>query len=499
LPNPTPSARWLLLSRAGRPASDVARTLARVEGTLHVVPVEDPERALARCREASVELVIVDLEPGEERERWLAALRREGRPVLISGDPARGAAPRLRELGPYDHEILQNMNSALLVIDADGCIRACNPPAEGILGERAEALRGRPLRSWFAGSPPAEDWVARTLAQGVRFRGAESTITRADGSRVPIGISCAPIVDSDGARVGVVATFQDLTEIKQLQQQVLQAEKMASIGQLAAGVAHEINNPMGFIHANLFQMAEYVSDLRRVFTAVDELRKAVARGAAGELRDAAARLDAAAEETQVDFVLSDLAKAIRESQEGSERIRHIVQDLRDFSHMDTGERVLADINQCLDSTASIVWPMMKHLVVLEKEFQQLPSVPCFPMQLKQVFMNLLVNAFQAIEEKVAGSAETGRIRLRTQVRGDQVVVSVSDTGVGIAPENLRRIFDPFFTTKKVGVGTGLGLSTCYSILRRHGGSLAVESEPGRGTTFEVLLRIEDDEPVGDGS
>jgi len=341
--------------------------------------------------------------------------------------------------------------------------------------------------------------VARTLAQGVRFRGAESLITRADGTRVPIGISCAPIVDSDGARIGVVATFQDLSEIKQLQRQVLQAEKLASIGQLAAGVAHEINNPMGFIHANLFQMAEYVADLRRVFSAVDELRKAVARGDAAEQREAAARLEASAEETQVDFLLSDLAKAIRESQEGSERIRHIVQDLRDFSHLDTGERVLADINQCLDSTANIVWPMMKHLVVLEKEFQQLPSVACFPMQLKQVFMNLLVNAFQAIEEKIGGSAETGRIRLSTQLRGEWVAITVSDSGAGIAPANLQRIFDPFFTTKKVGVGTGLGLSTCYSIVRRHGGSITVESEVGRGSTFEVLLRIEDSETPDDAS
>ena len=476
----------------------LARTLARVEGTLHIVSIEDPERALARCRDATVELVIVDLEPGAERERWLEALRREGRPVLVAGAQSDGPPRRLREPGPYDDEILQNMNSALLVIDMDGCISACNPPAELILGERADALRGRSVRRWFAGDPPGEDWVARTLAQGVRFRGAESTITRADGSRVPIGISCAPIVDSDGVRLGVVATFQDLTEIKQLQRQVLQAEKMASIGQLAAGVAHEINNPMGFIHANLFQMAEYVGDLRRVFSAVDELRKAVARGDTAETQDAAGRLDASAEEAQVDFLLSDLAKAIRESQEGSERIRHIVQDLRDFSHMDTGERVLADVNQCLDSTASIVWPMMKHLVVLEKEFHQLPSVPCFPMQLKQVFMNLLVNAFQSIEEKIAGSSETGRIQLRTQVRGEFVVVSVSDSGAGIAPENLARIFDPFFTTKKVGVGTGLGLSTCYSIVRRHGGTITVESQLGRGSSFEVLLRIEAGEAQDDG-
>jgi two-component system NtrC family sensor kinase len=493
----TTSPRWLLLSEPGRPPSALARTLARSDGMLHVVSPDDPERALARFREPGVELVIVDLEPGAERDRWLERLRREQRPTLVAGAPPSSDPQRLRELRPYQHEILQNMNSALLVIDADGRITACNPPAELILGERADALRGRSLERWFASDAPGENWIARSLAEGIRFRGAESIITRSDGSRVPIGISCGPIQAADGARLGVVATFQDLTEIQQLQRQVLQAEKLASIGQLAAGVAHEINNPMGFIHANLFQMAEYVADLRRVFSEVEELRKAVARGDAGEMREAAGRLDASAEELQIDFLLSDLAKAIRESQEGSERIRHIVQDLRDFSHLDTGERTLADLNQCLDSTANIVWPMMKHLVVLEKEYAEIPSLACYPMQLKQVFMNLLVNAFQAIEEKIGGRAETGRIQLRTEVRGDSVVISVSDDGAGIAPENLGRIFDPFFTTKKVGVGTGLGLSSCYSIVRRNGGAITVESELGRGSTFQVRLPIQADEAADD--
>ena len=275
---------------------------------------------------------------------------------------------------------------------------------------------------------------------------------------------------------------------------------MASIGQLAAGLAHEINNPMGFIHANLFQMAEYVADLRRVFSSVDELRKAVARGDASEVREAAGRLDAAAEETQIDFLLSDLAKAIRESQEGSELIRHIVQDLRAFSHLDSDERVLADINQCLDSTANIVWPMMKHLVVLEKEYHEIPSVACYPMQLKQVFMNLLVNAFQAIEERAGAGGGTGRIRLRTRHTAQGVEIQVEDDGVGIAPENLGRLFDPFFTTKKVGLGTGLGLSTSYAIVRRHGGAIRVESRPGRGALFRFLLPLYGGgEEEGDGA
>jgi signal transduction histidine kinase len=257
---------------------------------------------------------------------------------------------------------------------------------------------------------------------------------------------------------------------------------MASIGQLAAGVAHEINNPMGFIHANLFQMAEYLADLRRVWGDVEVLQKVIARGDPEDVRRAADGLAALADEVDVSFLLTDLATAIRESQEGSERIRHIVQDLRDFSHHETGEWVLANVNQCLDSTANIVWPMMKHLAVLEKDYGDVPSIYCFPMQLKQVFMNLLVNAFQALEESVGQSGGTGRIRLHSALRDG-------------ARENLDRIFDPFFTTKKVGSGTGLGLSTSYSIVRRHGGALTVESRVGEGTTFHVFLPRECDGSV----
>jgi signal transduction histidine kinase len=282
--------------------------------------------------------------------------------------------------------------------------------------------------------------------------------------------------------------------MNELRNQVLQSEKMASIGQLAAGVAHEINNPMGFIHANLFQMAEYVTDLHRVWGDVEALQASLERNDLEQAREASVKLARSAKEVDAPFLLSDLAKAIRESQEGSERIRHIVQDLRDFSHHDTAERVIANLNQCLDSTANIVWPMMKHVAVLEKAYGDLPDIVCFPMQMKQVFMNLLVNAIQAIEEKVGDAGETGRIRLQSMALDEHIEVLVSDTGAGISPENLDRIFDPFFTTKKVGAGTGLGLSTCYNIVHRHGGSLTVDSRVGEGTTFRLLLpRIEEHE------
>ncbi len=512
-------------------AFDTVAVLERLGPQAIIAVTHDAAACLARCRDGDVDLVVVHESLGDDRAKIFDALRDVGPPVIaVNGQASesvaldafvRGAADcvtvgpefadvlpivaleqiqrwrrttergvaerRIRDLERYSENIIQNLNSALLVVDNAGAITTCNPPAEQVLGESEATLLGRSLWDWFVGVDPTEIHVARTLSTGARFKGGESVITRSDGTEVPIGISCAPIIDTSGTRLGAVAVFSDLTEMKQLQRQFLQTEKMASIGQLAAGVAHEINNPMGFIHANLFQMAEYLIDLRKVWEGVDALVETVQRGDLAEIRKSADSLSARTAEADVDFVLSDFAKAIRESQEGSERIRHIVHDLRDFSHHDTENRVLSDVNLCLDSTANIVWPMMKHLVVLDRQYQELPEVWCFPMQLKQVFMNLLVNAYQAIEERLGEGPETGNVWLKTEYRDGCVVVSVTDTGTGIAPENLDRIFDPFFTTKQVGAGTGLGLSTCFNIVERHAGTIRVESTPGERTTFVVTL------------
>jgi len=400
----------------------------------------------------------------------------------------------LIELKSYNENIIHNMNSALLVVDREATVTYANPLAERIAGREPGSLVGVPAVDVFP--EPAELPVWRTLRDGVRSRGVEAVLQRPGGARLPVGMSCSPMSDAQGDRLGAVVLFQDLSGIKQLERQVLQTEKLASVGQLAAGVAHEINNPMGFIHANLAQMAEYVADLTRLFAQVDGLRKAVSAGdleAATLATEALDRLDV---EVDSAFVLSDLAKAVRESQEGSERIRHIVQDLRAFSH-EGHKAVPADLNQCLDSTANIAWTMMKHSVELQKDYGELPLVTCYPRQMQQVFMNLLVNAAQAIEtvrRDDGRSGTRGRIRLHTRVEGDDVVVSVSDTGPGIPPEHLDRIFEPFFTTKEVGEGTGLGLSTSYDIARRHGGSLVARSSAGRGAVFEIRLPIQGADP-----
>jgi PAS domain S-box-containing protein len=448
-----------------------------------VLPREDEAVALEAFRRGVADCVVV----GPDFAELLASTALEQmRRWRVARDHSR-LRRSLIELKSYNENIIHNMNSALLVVDREATVTYANPLAERIAGREPGSLIGVPAGEVFP--EPAELPVWRTLREGVRSRGVEAVLERPGGGRLPVGMSCSPMSDAHGERLGAVVLFQDLSGIKQLERQVLQAEKLASVGQLAAGVAHEINNPMGFIHANLAQMAEYVADLTRLFAEVDGLRKAVSAGDLEAARLSAETLDRLDVEVDSAYVLSDLAKAVRESQEGSERIRHIVQDLRAFSH-EGHQAVPADLNQCLDSTANIAWTMMKHSVELQKDYGELPLVTCYPRQMQQVFMNLLVNAGQAIESVRRDDVRArGRIRLHTRVEGDDVVVSVSDSGPGIPPEHLDRLFEPFFTTKEVGEGTGLGLSTSYDIVRRHGGSLVARSHPGRGAVFEIRLPI----------
>jgi PAS domain S-box-containing protein len=399
----------------------------------------------------------------------------EGRILLVLADVTERErlAKNVRDLRRYMENIIQNMYSGLVVVDDGGRVAAANPMAEQILGEERGSLKGRAVADWFGPAAARDGCITRSLVHGARVRGVEGMVLRRDGKSVPVAISSAPLVDADGTRMGAVVIFPDVSELVQLQSQVLHTEKMASLGRLAAGVAHEINNPMGFVHANLAQMEEYLGDVARLLDA--------ARTSPEKFASLASELDA-------ETLLGDFGQALRESQEGSERIRHIVQDLRAFAHRDDGEWVPADLNRCLDSTAHIVWTMMKHSVVLQKEYEPLPPVRCHPKQIEQVFMNLLVNAYQAIEARAgAGGGGTGEIVLRTAVTDAGVLISVSDDGTGISPEHVDRIFEPFFTTKEVGEGVGLGLSTTFEIVRRHGGTIRALAREGGGTTFEVSL------------
>ena len=267
-----------------------------------------------------------------------------------------------------------------------------------------------------------------------------------------------------------------LAALKRSQAKVLHQEKLASIGQLAAGVAHEINNPIGFINSNLSTLGKYLSRLTGFLAAQSEC---IAAGAPPEKVESVRRQQA---NLKIDYIVKDLEDLVRESMEGAERVRSIVADLKIFSRMDESEYKQADLNECLRSAINIAWNEIRYKATLKKELGEIPRTRCYPHQMNQVFMNLLVNAAHAIEDQ-------GVITVRSWEEDGYVCVSVADTGRGIPEANLNRIFEPFFTTKGVGKGTGLGLSITYDIVKKHNGEITVRSEPGKGTLFTVRIPV----------
>jgi signal transduction histidine kinase len=247
------------------------------------------------------------------------------------------------------------------------------------------------------------------------------------------------------------------------QQQLLQSEKMASIGQLAAGVAHEINNPVGYVYSNISSLQGYVDELLAV------------------VRHFRGKGDGPTPTCDIDFLEEDIPQLMTETREGLDRVKKIVQDLKDFSRVDKSDDWEdANLVKGLESTLNIVQNEIKYKATVVKDLVPLPDVPCLPTQLNQVFMNLLVNAAQAIEQK-------GTITLRSGFDSEMVWVEVADDGCGMPADVQARIFEPFFTTKPVGKGTGLGLSVSYSIVQKHNGKIELRSAPGQGTSFRVML------------
>jgi signal transduction histidine kinase len=271
---------------------------------------------------------------------------------------------------------------------------------------------------------------------------------------------------------------QGRRSLEQAQAQLLQSEKMASIGQMAAGVAHEINNPVGFVGSNLNALETYVQDIMAIVAAYDQ---ACTQAGNPPVFDAARELR---QKLHYEDIQQDVAELLAESKDGMARVRKIVQDLKGFSHISDTVWEWSDIHAGLDSTLNMVWNELKYHCTVVKNYGDLPKINCLPTQLNQVFMNLLVNAGHAIEGK-------GQITIRTECVGNTAVcIKVSDTGVGIAPDALKQVFEPFYTTKPVGKGTGLGLSLVWSIVERHGGKIEVASTLGQGSTFTVTLPVD---------
>ncbi|QOX78958.1 PAS domain S-box protein [Trichlorobacter lovleyi] len=376
-------------------------------------------------------------------------------------------------------DTLDCITDIVLMCDTQGSIQRCNRPFIQLLNMPFEQFVGK---SWA------------TILYGLGFviddyKNGNGTIHDKQGVRY-FDLRTFPLRNKNGVLFGNVVNIRDITEIrainqeleaaynhlKLVQMQAVQQEKMASVGQLAAGVAHEINNPMGFISSNLSSLAKYINKLRAFETSLVDLA-----GASGNtaLVD---EITKTKKSMKIDFILEDMQSLLEESLDGAERVRRIVQDLKSFSHVDEAELKPVSLVDNLDSTLNMVRNEIKYVADVVKQYGDLPMVTCRPQQLNQVFMNLLVNAAHAIEGH-------GTITVRTWQEGEVICVAITDTGKGIAPEHLNRIFEPFFTTKDVGKGTGLGLSICYDIIHKHGGEILVESAVGAGTTFTVRLPV----------
>jgi two-component system NtrC family sensor kinase len=266
-------------------------------------------------------------------------------------------------------------------------------------------------------------------------------------------------------------------QLKDSQAQVIQQEKMASIGLLAAGVAHEINNPIGFITSNLSSLAKYTDKLVQF---IEYQGQAIEKCADEAVRSQLADMK---QQIRLEYLITDLRELIAESLDGSRRVSKIVQDLQCFSRADANEATSSNLNETIMRTINMVRNEIKYVAELDLRIADLPPVVCQPQQIGQVIMNLLMNAAHSIQG-------TGLITLAASRVGDSVEISVTDNGCGISAEHLDRIFEPFFTTKEAGRGTGLGLAISNDIVKKHGGELLVESSSGSGTTFTVRLPID---------
>jgi two-component system, NtrC family, sensor kinase len=264
-------------------------------------------------------------------------------------------------------------------------------------------------------------------------------------------------------------------ELERLQAQIVHNEKMASLGQLAAGVAHELNNPAGFIYGNMGILSDYAAGLERLLKFYDALPLPT---------DMLAQINFLKEEIGYQESLSDLNSIIDDCRDGAKRICDVVQNLRTFSRLDEADYKKVDLHEGLESTVRLLSRYYTSgTITLKRDYGQLPPVDCFAGQLNQVWMNLLVNAAQSVGQR-------GEVTITTRLVYETVLVTISDNGCGIAPEHMDKIFDPFFTTKPVGEGTGLGLSITHSVIERHGGFIKVESRPGQGTTFRVSIPVD---------
>ena len=430
--------------------------------------------------------------------------------------------------------VIDSMKNEIVSLDRDLIIVLANSSFSKQFGVNPRDVVGRP---YFTNATDGQHTMGQegkihkmikaVFAKGNSQKNLIKSIDK-NGSDVYRQISYLPILDEQGQVFQVVLVSRDITEerrkteeIKSLnlqlmetsalieaknkklentlkrledtQTQMIQSEKMASIGQLAAGVAHEINNPTGFVSSNLKTLVDYQADIGKLFLKYHDMLSVLEKEsgdlASGEtIQSKLEAIKSFEKEIDLEFVMEDMVDLIGDCREGTDRIKKIVIDLKDFAHPGEDKVQVTDINTGLESTLNVVNNEIKYKATVHKDLGELPVINGYPQQLNQVFMNILVNAAQAIEKN-------GEIQIKTRHRDGKVEIQISDTGCGVSEENLTKIFDPFFTTKDVGRGTGLGMNIAYNIIQKHNGTIDVESTVGKGTTFTICIPVAGNEAL----
>jgi PAS domain S-box-containing protein len=376
---------------------------------------------------------------------------------------------------------------AIVVADQQGTITLFNPAAQALFGYSEPEVQGQPItflmpeefqeshRRGFQHYLDTRE--RRVIGRTVEVRGRRST-----GDTFPLELSLSAIELPDG--ISFLGAIRDVTERQLLQGRIVHAEKMASLGLLSAGVAHEMNNPLAYVTNNLAVIERDVRGLANVLAAYEDALPALA-SASPELVQRLARVAA---DNDVPYIRDNLGAILASTRKGLKRVSDIVQNLRGFARLDQAAIDLVDLNAAIASSLDLIRGRLEaHQVEVVRDLGGIPRVNCAPAQINQVILSLLLNAEQAIE---AGGRQHGRIEIRTRGIRKDVVLEITDDGCGIPPAIQSRIFDPFFTTKPVGEGTGLGLSISHAIVTDHGGRIEVESRPGEGALFRVILPIE---------
>jgi PAS domain S-box-containing protein len=395
------------------------------------------------------------------------------------------AEESLCESGEKLKTLFEILPVGVSVLDAERKLLYVNPALERILDiSREDLFRGdyenrtylRPDGTLM----PAEEYASiRAVKEQREVHNVETGIVKENGNIIWTNVSAVPVAFSDWR---VVIVTSDITERKQMEQMLIQSEKLASIGTIAAGIAHEINNPLGYIYSNLKTLQNYQEKLQNFCDNISSCLEEYSSSDNYDKKDILNKFKLCKSESAIEYIIDEIKSAVDESVEGAEKVKKIVQELRDFSRQEKPEIKPANINEIIETTVNILWNELKYKVEVIKEYDDIPDLECDRQKLEQVFMNIIINAIQAIEMH-------GKITIKTFTANNNIVAQISDTGKGIERKNTKRIFDAFFTTKEPGKGTGLGLSIASKIIHQHNGIIEAESEVGKGSTFTIKLPI----------